>query len=134
MVPQAQNNDVAGLTNLARNIGGSVGTAFVATMLSRGQQRHESYMIRRLTAGNQAFIDQVQRLKGAFGGTSFSGNPLAGKGAMTAQAFIYNQMHRQSAMLAYLDIISIFAVFCFCMIPVVLAIGKIKAAADAPMH
>ena len=30
-IPRSQNNDVSGLTNLARNIGGSVGTAFIAT-------------------------------------------------------------------------------------------------------
>jgi DHA2 family multidrug resistance protein len=133
-VPQSQNNDVAGLTNLARNIGGSVGTAFVATMLARGTQKHESYMIRDLTAGNQAFVDKVKSLKGAFGGHG-GGNPLTGPGAHTAQAFIYQQMHRQSSMLAYLDIISIFVVFCACMIPIVLAIGKIKPpSGDAPMH
>ncbi|RXH58349.1 Inner membrane component of tripartite multidrug resistance system [Granulicella sibirica] len=134
-VPQSQNNDVAGLTNLARNIGGSVGTAFVATMLSRGTQRHESHMVRDLTSGNQAFVDQVNHLKGVFGGSAHDANAMIGKGASTAQAYIYQQMHRQSSMLAYLDIISIFCVFCFCMIPVVLAIGKIKPpSGDAPMH
>ena len=35
-------------------------------------------------------------------------------------------------MLAYMDIISILAVFCFLMIPLVLMIGKIKPAADGP--
>ena len=34
-VKQSENNDVSGLTNLARNIGASCGTAFVATMLTR---------------------------------------------------------------------------------------------------
>jgi DHA2 family multidrug resistance protein len=37
-------------------------------------------------------------------------------------------------MLAYMDIISIFAVFCACMIPLVIMIGKIKPAGDAPVH
>ncbi|SNT31798.1 MFS transporter, DHA2 family, multidrug resistance protein [Granulicella rosea] len=133
-VARAQNNDVAGLTNLARNIGGSVGTAFVATMLSRGSQRHEAYMIRHLTPGSPNFDNQVGMLKGFFGGHS-GGNNLTGPGVYTAQAYIYNLMHRQSAMLAYLDIIAIFAVFCTCMIPLVLLIGKIKPAADGPaMH
>jgi DHA2 family multidrug resistance protein len=133
-VAQAQNNDVSGLTNLARNIGGSVGTAFVATMLSRRQQAHETHMIRDLTYANPAFNAQVQSLKKMFGGSS-TGNPLTGKGSQAAQAYIYNTLHRQSAMLAYMDIIAIFAVFCACMIPLVLAIGKIKApAGDAPMH
>ena len=132
-VPQSQNNDVSGLTNLARNIGGSCGTAFVATMLSRGQQRHEAYMIRNLTPSSQAFQNQVSRLKGMFGGNS-TGNPLTGPGSHTAQAYIYGQLHRQSAMLAYMDIIAIFGVFCLCMIPLVLFIGKIKPAGDAPVH
>jgi DHA2 family multidrug resistance protein len=130
-VARAQNNDVAGLTNLARNIGGSVGTAFVATMLSRGTQRHEAYMIRNLTPGSPGFNNRVNQLKGFFGGQG-GGNNNSGPGIHTAQGYIYNLMHRQSAMLAYLDIISIFAVFCFCMIPLVFLIGKIKPAADGP--
>ncbi len=131
-VARAQNNDVSGLTNLARNIGGSVGTAFVATMLSRGQQRHEAYMIRNLTPDTTAFQNQVVALKKSFGGTGQG--TVTGQGVHTAQAYIYNLLHRQSAMLAYLDIIAIFAVFCFCMIPLVFMIGKIKPATDAPAH
>src|SRR5882757_4137455 len=131
-VAQAQNNDVSGLTNLARNIGGSVGTAFVATMLSRGQQRHEAYMIRNLVQGNTAFENQIRMLKDHFGGTG--NDVVSGPGVHTAQAYIYNQLHSQSAMLAYMDIIAIFFVFCLCMIPLVFLIGKIKAASDAPVH
>ena len=139
-VPRAQNNDVSGLTNLARNIGGSVGTAYIATMLTRGSQRHEAYMIRNLLPGNQAFDQQVNRLKPLFhGGSNSMGSLLGGGpgmgGVYTAQAFIYNQLHRQSAMLAYLDIIAILGTFCICMIPLVILIGRIKPAADGPaMH
>ena len=129
-VPRDQNNDVSGLTNLARNIGGSVGTAFVATMLSRGQQVHEAMMVRGLLPGNEAFRNQVNRLKGNFGGGGFAaGDGFGGRttgNLHTAQAFIYGQLHRQSAMLAYLDIIGTLAIFCACMIPLVLAIGRTK--------
>ena len=136
-VARAENNDVSGLTNLARNIGGSVGTAYIATMLSRGSQRHEAYMIRNLLPGNRAFDEQVNRLKPLFhGGAQRMGTMLGGGqnlgGVQTAQAYIYNQLHRQSAMLAYLDIIAILGVFCVCMIPLVVFIGKIKPAADGP--
>ena len=138
-VARSENNDVAGLTNLARNIGGSVGTAFVATMLTRGSQRHEAYMIRNLGPGNPAFTDQVNRLKPLFqGGARSAGQTFgAGRGAggiQAAQAFIYNQLHQQSAMLAYMDIVSFLAIFCALMIPLVLLVGKIKPAADAPAH
>jgi DHA2 family multidrug resistance protein len=139
-VKRSENNDVSGLTNLARNIGGSVGTAFVATMLSRGAQRHEAYMIRNLTPSSPGFQAQVNALKHSFGGGGngnggMFGGGSGGGGVATAQAFIYQQLHRQSAMLAYMDIIAFLAVFCALMIPLVVLIGKIKPATDGPaMH
>ena len=122
-VKQSESNDVSGLTNLARNIGGSCGTAFVATMLTRLTASHENNMIRNLTPGNPAFVDQVKRLKGMFGGHG-GGNPMLGDAAHTAQAYIYNQMHRQAGMLAYLDIIQYLAIFCGCMLPLLFFIPK----------
>ncbi len=136
-VPRSENNDVSGLTNLSRNIGGSVGTAFVATMLTRGSQRHEAYMISHLTPGNPGFTNQVNRLKPLFYGGAHSAGQIfgGGRGAggiQAAQGYIYNQLHRQSAMLAYMDIVSLLAVFCALMIPLVVAIGRIKPPADGP--
>ena len=139
-VKRSENNDVSGLTNLARNIGGSVGTAFVATMLSRGAQAHEAAMGRNLTPDSPGLQQQINALKHSFhgGGTGLGasyGGGSAGGGIQAAQAFIYNQLHRQSAMLAYMDIISVLAIFCALMIPLVLLIGKIKPASDGPaMH
>ena len=63
-VKQSENNDVSGLTNLARNIGGSCGTAFMATMLLRRTAAHENNMVRNLTTANPAFNSQVDALKG----------------------------------------------------------------------
>jgi DHA2 family multidrug resistance protein len=122
---QTESNDVSGLTNLARNIGGSVGTAFVATMLTRRSAAHENNMVRNLTSGNPAFMQQVEKLKKMFGGSaSGAGNPLTGTSAHTAQAYIYNQLHRQASMLAYLDIIQVMAIFCACMLPVLFLIPR----------
>jgi len=125
-VKQGENNDVSGLTNLARNIGGSCGTAFMATMLTRRTAAHEQTMTRNLTTANQGFNAQVKSLAGAFkagNGTGVHGNPSFG--AMHAgQAWIYNQMHRQAANLAYVDIIRDLAVFCACMIPLLFFIPR----------
>jgi DHA2 family multidrug resistance protein len=137
-VARAQNNDVSGLTNLARNIGGSVGTAFVATMLSRGGQTHEAVMVRDLTPSSPGFQERIKSLAHNFGGggngdgPGFGGSGSNAGGIHQAQAYIYNQLHRQSAMLAYMDIIAVLAVFCALMIPLVLLIGKIKPPADGP--
>jgi DHA2 family multidrug resistance protein len=124
-VKQTENNDVSGLTNLARNIGGSCGTAFVATMLTRRTAAHESNMIRSLTSGNPAFVDRIKALKPMFGAAhGGGGNPLTGKGSHAAQAYIYNQMHSQAGMLAYLDIIQYLAIFCACMLPLLFFIPR----------
>ncbi|WP_035347490.1 DHA2 family efflux MFS transporter permease subunit [Edaphobacter aggregans] len=123
-VKRSESNDVSGLTNLARNIGGSCGTAFVATMLTRRTAAHETNMVRNLTTGNFAFVDQVKHLKEMFGGGHGGGNPFIGTGSHTAQAYIYNQMHRQASMLAYLDIIQYLAIFCACMLPLIFFIPK----------
>ena len=53
-VPMEANNDVSGLTNLARNMGGSVGTALVSTLLARQAQRHQSYLGAHMTGGSSA--------------------------------------------------------------------------------
>ena len=137
-VARTENNDVSGLTNLARNIGGSTGTAFVATMLSRRSQAHEAYMVRNLTSGSPGYANRIRGLMGNFsGGPPDAGGTFGGStshlgGIHAAQGFVYNELHRQSAMLAYMDIISTLAVFCFLMIPLVLLIGKIKPPADGP--
>jgi DHA2 family multidrug resistance protein len=122
-VKQSENNDVSGLTNLARNIGGSCGTAFMATMLTRRTATHENNMVRNLTTGNPSFMNQVAKLKGMFGGHT-SGNPMIGTGSHTAQAYIYNQLHRQATMLGYLDVIQYLAVFCACMLPLLFFIPR----------
>jgi DHA2 family multidrug resistance protein len=122
-VKQSENNDVSGLTNLARNIGGSCGTAFMATMLTRRTATHETNMVRNLTTGNPVFVNQVEKLKGMFGG-HMGGNPMTGPGSHTAQAYIYNQLHRQATMLGYLDVIQYLAVFCAFMLPLLFFIPR----------
>ena len=129
-VKQSENNDVSGLTNLARNIGGSCGTAFMATMLTRKIAEHESTMTRNLQTGNPGFNAQVGKMAGMFkagNGAGPSGGPMGGasQGAIhQAQAFFYNQMHRQASTLAYVDIIRDLTIFCACMIPLLFFIPR----------
>jgi len=126
-VKQNENNDVSGLTNLARNIGGSCGTAFLATMLTRRTAAHESNMVRNLTPGNPAFMDRVRALAHSFAGGNGTGpkggGPSAGAMHM-GQAYIYNLLHRQAAALAYVDIIQYMTVFCAFMIPLLVFIPR----------
>jgi DHA2 family multidrug resistance protein len=125
-VKQSENNDVSGLTNLARNIGASCGTAFVATMLTRRTAAHETSMVRDLTPHNPGYVMWLKSLEGAFK----SGNGTAPKGQASfgathaAQGYMYNMMHRQAMTLAYVDIIRDLVLFCACMLPLLFFIPK----------
>ncbi len=44
--------NAAGIYNLMRNIGGSIGIASVTTMLVRGAQTHQNYLAANISAGN----------------------------------------------------------------------------------
>ena len=129
-VKQSENNDVSGLTNLARNIGASCGTAFVATMLTRRTAAHENSMARNLVPGVAGFDRNVKRLAGTYkpgNGAGVHNGPFGGAswGAIHhAQGAIYNQLHAQAATLAYVDIIRDLTIFCACMLPLLFFIPK----------
>ncbi len=116
-VPMTKNNDVSGLTNLARNIGGSLGTAFFVTMLARRSQFHQNRLGSVITPGDsnlQSALDRMGRylMHGGRAATLAQGKAIA-------QGDLYGQLVRQSAMLGYLDVIKILAVIMVCLIPLV---------------
>jgi len=129
-VKQGENNDVSGLTNLARNIGASCGTAFVATMLTRRTAAHENSAVRYFVPGVAGFDRNVKSLAGKYkagNGAGVHDGPFGGAswGAIHhAQGSIYNQLHAQAATLAYVDIIRYLTIFCACMLPLLFFIPK----------
>ena len=132
-VPRSQNNDVSGLSNLARNVGGSVGTAFVSTMLARRAQAHQQNMTQVMGPGSAAYNDRINSISGYLqqnGGPSLTNHSDA---LAAAQGNIYNMLHNQSQMLAYLDIIAMLAVFTTVMVPLVWFVPKPAPASSETM-
>jgi DHA2 family multidrug resistance protein len=92
-------------------------------------------MVGQLTTANPAFNSQVKALANNF--KVGNGRGPAGGGASpgaihAAQGYIYNQLHRQAATLAYVDIIRDLSVFCALMIPMLFFIPK--PTKDAAAH
>ena len=134
-VPRSQNNDVSGLSNLARNVGGSVGTAFVSTMLARRAQAHQQVMVRDMNSGNPAYTDRINSMASYLQGRSGPGSGNHADAIAAAQGNVYGMLHSQSQMLAYLDIIAVLAIFCAVMVPLVWLVKKpAPAGAEAMAH
>lgn len=119
-VPQDKNNDVSGMTNLARNIGGSCGTAFFTTILARHQQVHQHALVGHTTKGNLFFNNQLAKLTGLHG-------------SHQALAQIYQRMQQQASVLSYLDIIMYFAIACLAMAPIAFLMKK-NIGGEVVMH
>jgi len=105
-MPAEKNNAVAGLMNFMRNIGSSVGTSFVTTMIARRSQYHQQILVNYTRNGNQDFHNAVDGLTQRLS--------HAGLGAhaahMQAVGRIYGEVQAQAACLSYVDIYKVLAV------------------------
>jgi DHA2 family multidrug resistance protein len=132
-IPGNKNNDVSGLTNLARNIGGSVGTAFVVTMLARRQQFHQERLGAAAGLGSlnlQTRVSLLGQYLVQHGGNTSS---LA-QGKALAQGNLYQQLLGQSTMLGYLDVIKMLAIAMMLAIPLAFLMQRPKKGAGPVGH
>jgi MFS transporter, DHA2 family, multidrug resistance protein len=115
-VPREKNNAVAAILNLGRNLGGSIGIAFVTTMIARQSQVHQTALVSHATNYDAPFTAQLARLTSALeqGGAS---TIEAGRRAL---ALTYQEIQRQAAQLAYLDTLRLLAVAALVMLPLLL--------------
>ena len=124
-IPPGKNNDVSGLTNLARNIGGSVGTAFLVTVLARRAQYHQLRLGDHLSPSSMAMQNEANAMARYLhdkGGMAYS--LMQGRGM--AQGTVMRQLILHSTMLAYLDVIKCFAIAMGVMVPFVFLMTKVK--------
>jgi DHA2 family multidrug resistance protein len=101
-----KNNAVAGIINFMRNIGSSVGTSIVTTLIARRSQFHQARLIERVRPDDLAF----QRTLGDF----TRHLTRSGLGAYEAQrrafASIFQALQAQAASLAYIDTFQVLAI------------------------
>ena len=105
-IPPEKGNTVSGLINFMRNIGSSVGTSMVTTMLARRAQFHQTVLTYHATNYDPAFRNDLQGLT----------QQLVQSGATPpdAQAAAYGRIYQsvlvQSQTLAYIDTYMVLAV------------------------
>lgn len=98
-VPPEKTNAVAGLVNFMRNIGSSVGTSLVTTLVARRSQYHQTVLVGHTATADQQFHNTLQGLS-----THISNGGLGMHDAqMQAYARIYRNVISQSTTLAYID-------------------------------
>lgn len=105
-LPAEKSGDAAGLINFMRNIGASVGTSFVTTMIARRAQFHQSVLSYHTTPYKLEFQQTVTGLSQQ---VVLSGTSPA-DAQQQAYGIIYSQMLAQSQTLAYIDTFMMLAI------------------------
>jgi DHA2 family multidrug resistance protein len=113
-VPVEKNNEVSGLTALARNIGGSLGISFISTMLVRRAQTHQQYLAAHVYPASPNYRAMHQSLAAALHAKGFS----AANAAAASAARIYGMMMQQAKTLAYVDTVHVLVIMTACLIPI----------------
>ncbi|MGH9737509.1 MAG: DHA2 family efflux MFS transporter permease subunit [Candidatus Acidiferrales bacterium] len=105
-MPAEKSNGVAGLVNFMRNIGSSVGTSMVTTLIARRSQFHQARLVESLSPGRSTLQASLAGIIHRLMASGINAE-LAAK---QAYALIYQAVITQATTLAYLDTFFILAV------------------------
>jgi DHA2 family multidrug resistance protein len=101
-----KNNAVAGIVNFMRNMGSSVGTSMVTTLIARRSQFHQARLVEHARPDNPNFQNTVNGLTERFAHSGLGAVEAQGR----AYAQIYQNLQAQAGSLAYVDTFMVLAV------------------------
>ncbi len=105
-MPAEKSNAIAGLMNFMRNLGSSVGTSMVTTLIARRAQVHQAYLVTHVTPGRPTLNQTVAALA-----MHLATSGLESTRAMSqAVGRIYRETIAQATTLAYIDTFSVLAI------------------------
>jgi len=123
--------DAASLSNICRNLGGSIGIALLSTITQTREQVHYQGISDRVTANAQAAAGRIDQLTAVF---SARGDDAA-MAPMQAVATIAGQMHQEALVMAYSDAFMTLGVLLVLALPSVLILPNIRPVRhEAPDH
>ena len=105
---QEQMSNAAGIFNLMRNIGGSIGIAMITTLVTRNAQVSQAALAQHMTQFNFNFQQQMAHIQGALANTT--GNWDAIK---KSPAVLYGILQQQSSLLSYVHGFRFCVLVCF---------------------
>jgi DHA2 family multidrug resistance protein len=98
-MPKEQSNQVAGLINFVRNLGGSILIAITNAQVTSRAMWHQQHLQQSMQPGSIAYQQHLSALSGFFGG-GFGGP----NGGGMALGQMYNQLNQQAQMQGYQDV------------------------------
>ena len=120
--------NAAGVYNLIRNIGGSIGIASAITLLVRGAQSHRSYLAANITPGSTLVMGTLSGWQAKLG--------LAGFDVYTAHqkalGMLNSLVQQQASLLAYVDNFRWLGVLALLCIPIPMLFRRVRKEPPQP--
>ncbi|MBW4043570.1 DHA2 family efflux MFS transporter permease subunit [Acidipila rosea] len=120
-LPREKSNQISGLINFVRNIGGSILISLTSAEVTERGQFHQNQLLKHLSMSNPNLQNELAALKGVFGGSAGGANA-----SQLAHGSIYNQLQQQSQALAYVDVFYLLCAASVLMIPMAFLLKKNK--------
>jgi DHA2 family multidrug resistance protein len=129
-IPRHRMPDATGLNSLLRQVGGSVGLAVFATVLTRTATRMRGSMLANVTLSRPEVMARILALQ-----NTFRARGLDPQAAQATAARIIDMQVRQQAMVLAFEKMFMLAGICFlCVLPLVLLLKAPKSAEGVAVH
>lgn len=127
-VPREKNNQVSGLSNFARNLGGSIGTSLLTVFLARQNQVHQVNFAAHTSHGDPNFEQWLNGLKAVFQSQGYDAVTAAQK----ALALAYQTVQAQANTLSFESSFWIMAIIIACLAPLPFVMRRPKPGEQQP--
>lgn len=117
-LPKDASNQVSGIINFARNVGGSIFISITGALVTNRSLFHQNRLADHMQAGNPVFAHRLDALTNAYGGGQAA--------ASMARGQIYRQLNQQASVLGYVDVYRMLAWMAVGMVLCALLLSKNK--------
>jgi DHA2 family multidrug resistance protein len=95
-LPASRRGNATGLFNLTRELGGSIGTAWMGFLVERGTHIHASYLSESVTPQSPIVQEQLAQIRGAIGTQTFTPD-------LVPETILYLKVRAQALVLSFND-------------------------------
>ena len=127
-LPREASNQVSGIINFVRNVGGSIFIALTGAEVTNRSLFHQERLQNSMQPGSPAFLSSLNGLTAAF--SQMTGN--RGDALAMARASIYGQLNQQAAAQAYQDIFRLLCYMSIAMIGFAFLLSKNRPGEGMP--
>ncbi|MFC6646199.1 DHA2 family efflux MFS transporter permease subunit [Granulicella cerasi] len=126
-LPREASNQVSGIINFARNVGGSILISLTGAAVTERSLYHQARMQNYMSPENYGYQQAIKAFTSMFGGSAGSANAqIYAKGA------IYQQLNEQASVLGYMDVYRVLAWMSVFLIALALLLNKNRPGQGAP--